>query len=228
MSSTATFGGFGRLEGRTPGWFLRVGFAVCIVIGVAVVIRRLVALSTPPNPALPPRLANLDAAFAVHATLTYFHILCALLFVLLLPFLFLRRTRDSVPLERAVFGLGLVVGLSAYAMSRHAVGGWVERSAVLVFNTLFLFSLMRAYRYARAGDRAHKQRWMLRAIAILLGIGTTRPVMGVFFATAPLTHLTPAQFFGIAFWIGFSVNTVAIELWLRSSRQAPAQERSLV
>ena len=228
MSSTATFGGFGRLEGRTPGWLLRGAFGVCIVIGVAVVIRRLVALSTPPNPALPPQLAQLDAFFAGHATLTYFHILCALLFVLLLPFLFLRRTRDSVPLERAVFGLGLVVGLSAYAMSRHAVGGWVERSAVLAFNTLFLFSLMRAYLYARAGDRAHKQRWMVRAIAILLGIATTRPVMGVFFATAPLTHLMPAQFFGIAFWIGFSVNTVAIELWLRSGRQAPAQERSLV
>ena len=57
---------------------------------------------------------------------------------------------------------------------------------------------------------------MLRAIAILLGIATTRPVMGVFFATSRLTHLTPAQFFGIAFWIGFSLNTVLIELWLRT------------
>ncbi len=53
-------------------------------------------------------------------------------------------------------------------------------------------------------------RWMLRAVAILLGIATTRPVMGVFFATSRLTHLEPAQFFGIAFWIGFSINTIAI------------------
>jgi hypothetical protein len=57
---------------------------------------------------------------------------------------------------------------------------------------------------------------MLRAIAILLGIATTRPVMGIFFATAPLTHLAPSQFFGIAFWIGFSLNTLVIELWLRA------------
>jgi uncharacterized membrane protein YsdA (DUF1294 family) len=203
-------------------------FAVCTVIGVAVAVRRIVALSTPPNPALPPQMAGLDAAFAAHAMLTYLHILCALLFVLLLPFLFLRRTRDSVLLERAVFGLGLAVGVSAYAMSRHAVGGWVERSAVLLFNTLFLFALLRAFLYARAGDRARKQRWMLRAIAILLGIATTRPVMGVFFATASRTHLTPAQFFGIAFWIGFSVNTLAIELWLRSGKRTRARERSLV
>ena len=59
-------------------------------------------------------------------------------------------------------------------------------------------------------------RWMLRAVGILLGIATTRPVMGVFFATSRLTHLEPKQFFGIAFWIGFSINTIAIELWLRS------------
>ena len=57
---------------------------------------------------------------------------------------------------------------------------------------------------------------MLRAIAILLGIATTRPVMGVFFATSRLTHLTPQQFFGIAFWIGWSLNIVVMELWLRT------------
>jgi hypothetical protein len=57
---------------------------------------------------------------------------------------------------------------------------------------------------------------MLRAIAILLGVATTRPVMGVFFATSRLTHLSPQQFFGIAFWIGWSLNTVVMELWLRT------------
>ena len=67
----------------------------------------------------------------------------------------------------------------------------------------------------RRGEAAAKKRWMLRAVAILLGIGSTRPVMGVFFATSRLTHLG-AGFFGVAFWIGFSINTVAIELWLRS------------
>jgi hypothetical protein len=44
--------------------------------------------------------------------------------------------------------------------------------------------------------------------------------MGIFFATSALTHLTPQQFFGIAFWIGFSLNTLAIELWLRKSTYA--------
>jgi hypothetical protein len=40
--------------------------------------------------------------------------------------------------------------------------------------------------------------------------------MGIFFATSKVTHLLPRQFFGVAFWIGFSINTLIVELWLRS------------
>jgi hypothetical protein len=205
---------------------LKIGFWLCMVIAVAVVLRRLIALSTPTSTKAPPQLASLDAYFTAHATLTYAHILCALVFVLLLPLLFWRRTRNSAALERAIFPLGIVVGITAYAMSAHAVGGWLERAAVLFFNTLFLFALYRAWSFTRSGDRMQQQRWMLRAIAILLGIATTRPVMGVFFATSLLTHLTPHQFFGIAFWIGFSINTLVIELWLRNRNLSLVQERN--
>jgi hypothetical protein len=47
-------------------------------------------------------------------------------------------------------------------------------------------------------------------VVVALGIATTRPVMGVFFATRRLTHLSVSQFFGIAFWIGFSINTAVV------------------
>lgn len=195
---------------------LRIGFWFCMVIAVAVVIRRVVALSTPPSASAPPQLAGLDAWFTSHAALTYVHILCALAFVLLLPLLFWSRTRGSRTVQRAVYPLGLIVGLTAYGMSVFAVGGWLERFAVLFFNTLFLFALYCAFAFDRAGDRRQKQRWLLRAIAVLLGIATVRPVMGIFFATSPLTHLMPQQFFGIAFWIGWSINTLVMELWLRT------------
>ena len=118
---------------------------------------------------------------------------------------------------------GLVVGVTAYAMSKYSVGGWVERSAVLFFNSLFLFSLFRSWRLDR--DPALALRWMTRAIAILLGIATTRPVMGIFFATSRITGLSPKQFFGIAFWIGFSINTLIIEFWLRSQEGKSQIER---
>jgi hypothetical protein len=78
----------------------------------------------------------------------------------------------------------------------------------------------------RHGDDEHRQRWKLRAIAILLGIATTRPVMGIFFATSRWTGLKPQQFFGIAFWIGFSINTVVIELWLRNRSLSAERNRA--
>jgi Predicted membrane protein (DUF2306) len=202
-------------EQTRPALILRIGFWACTAIAVAVVIRRVLALINPPNSA-PPQLAALDAVFASHATLTLAHILPALAFVLIAPLVVFRRPANATWPERLIFPIGLVVGLTAYAMSIFPVGGWVERSAVLFFNSLFLFELFRAWRYMLRGDSQQARRRMLRAIVVLLGIATTRPVMGVFFATSPLTHLTPSQFFGWAFWIGFSINTLAIEFWLRS------------
>jgi len=196
-----------------PYW-LRIGFWVCIAIAIAVVLRRLVALVHPQQSG-PPQLAGLDRVFASHAGLTLAHILPAMAFVILVPVVLLRWSKAAW-LEQALFILGVVVGVTAYGMSAYAVGGWVERSAVLFFNSLFLFSLLRAYWHLRRGALLQERRWLIRAIGILLGIATTRPVMGVFFATSRLTHLEPRQFFGIAFWIGFSINTIAVELWLRS------------
>jgi len=186
------------------------------VIAAAVVLRRVFALAYP-SPSAPPQLAALDAVFASHPALTLTHILPALAFVVLAPFVYIRHFAGTKWPRRLLFPLGAVVSVTAYAMSVDAVGGWVERSAVLLFNSLFLFSLFRAYRHMRRGETLLELRWMTRAIGILLGIATTRPVMGIFFATSRLTHLEPQQFFGIAFWIGFSINTVIIELWLRSS-----------
>lgn len=158
----------------------------------------------------------MDAAFASHAGLTLAHIIPAMAFVLVTPFLFLGRFAGSGWPRRLIYLLGAVVGVTAYAMSRYSIGGWTERSAVLLFNSLFLICLLRALWMRRSGDTFLERQWLTRAIGILLGIATTRPVMGVFFATSRFTHLAPSQFFGIAFWIGFSLNTVAVELWLRS------------
>ena len=207
-------------EPSFPLW-LRIGFWICIVIAVTVVLRRMIALANPP-PSAPPQLAALDEVFALHATLTLAHIVPALAFVVVVPFLYIRRNTQWA--QKVLFPLGLIVGLTAYAMSAYAVGGWVERSAVLFFNSLFLFSLVRAWR--ERGNPQLKMQWLTRAIAVLLGIATTRPVMGIFFATSRLTHLEPKQFFGIAFWIGFSINTVIVELWFRSSSRFRSHRRT--
>lgn len=202
-----------------PLW-LRVGFWGCVLIAVAAVIRRVLVIAYPPHFA-PPQTATLDKWFGSHAALTLTHIIPALLFVLVTPFLVFRKSNEISWLDYALLLLGVVIGGTAYGMSRYSVGGWIERSAVLVFNTFFLYSLLRAYLYLRSGELVLKRRWLLRAIAILLGIAVTRPVMGIFFATSPLTHLQPSHFFGIAFWIGFSTSTLVGEFWLRRTSGVP-------
>jgi hypothetical protein len=180
------------------------------------VLRRLYALVSEPASNAPPQLAAFDKVFASHAVLTLAHILPALLFVLLVPVIVFRALSRPSWIGRIFYPLGAIVGFTAYAMTAFSIGGWTERSAVLLFDSLFLFSLTRAWNFHRRRDIALERHWQLRAIAILLGIATTRPVMGIFFATARLTHLVPQQFFGIAFWIGFSINLLAFELWIRS------------
>jgi hypothetical protein len=207
------------------GW-IRAGFWISTFISVAVVVRRLVAFVNPSQSG-PPQMLQLDAAFRSHELLTLLHIVPALLFVVVTPFVLLRQDGQHDLLERSMYPLGLIVAVTAYAMSTFAVGGWVERSAVFVFNTLFLYNLARAFEYRRANDRARKRTSLLRSVAVLLGIATARPVMGVFFATSRLTHLTPQQFFGYAFWVGFSINTIAVEVWLRS-RQGHSPNHSRI
>lgn len=199
-------------------WLL-LAFWASVAISIAVVVRRLIALLRPSGGG-PPQMAALDAAFSSHEALTLAHIVPAGIFVIFAAAVLLRRPGREW-LERLFFLFGAVTAVTAYAMNRFAIGGWIERSAVLVFNTWFLFSLGRGYLLRLRGDEAMQRIWMTRAVGVLLGIATTRPVMGVFFATSSFTHLGPNQFFGIAFWIGFSINTIAVELWLRSRDATP-------
>jgi hypothetical protein len=214
QNSTPTIKGSGA-----PRWLI-ICFWICTVIAVAAPARRFIALVRPSGTGS--LMSGLDATFASRTTLTLAHIIPATAFVVLAPFVLFRASGKG-RLERVLLLLGVIVGLTAYAMSMDAIGGWAERTAVLFFNSLFLFSLGRAFMYGQAGAHKQKRRWLTRAIGILLGIATTRPVMGVFFATSRFTHLEPKQFFGYAFWIGFSVNTLVVEMWLRAGNHVTDQ-----
>jgi uncharacterized membrane protein YsdA (DUF1294 family) len=186
-------------------------------------VRRLLELIHPSSSA-PAQMVEINATFSSHAVLTAAHIIPAAIFVILSIIVLLRRTRSRL-VEKLFFLFGVITGVTAYAMNFYAIGGWIEQSAVLVFDTWFLFALTRAYLYGLRKEPGRKRDWTTRAVGILLGIATTRPVMGVFFATSPLTHLGPKQFFGIAFWIGFSINAITIELWLHSKQRAALLSR---
>lgn len=193
-------------------------FLLLCLIAAAAALRRIVALLAPSPSA--PQTAALDADFAGRAALTFAHIVPALLFILLLPFWFMQSLRRNPQLLRyltlVLFVLGAIIGITAIPMSFHPVGGINESSASVLYDSLFLFSLARSAWLFFQGRLQLHRTWMMRAIAVLLGIATTRPVMGIFFATQRLTHLELRQFFGTAFWIGFTTTYIAGEAYLRS------------
>jgi len=176
---------------------------------------------------------GLDAGFARHETLTIIHIIPGLLFMLLAPLQFVKRIRVRRPalhrwIGRTVVGLGMVIGGSALVMSpQMAIGGPTETAATTLFGCVFLFAMIRGFIYIRRGNRRLHREWMIRAFAIGMAVATIRPIVGVFFATSRLTHLTPHDFFGVAFWLGFTIQFLIAEMWIRYTRShGPARGMS--
>jgi uncharacterized membrane protein len=183
------------------------------LIMIAVATRRLLHLSRP--------AMDFEAAFARHPVLTLAHILPGILFVALGPFQFmagLRRRRPALHrwMGRVFLADSFLIGVTALVMSpQMAIGGPLESAATFFFGVLFLASLGRAFAAIRARRIAEHRRWMIRAYAIGLGVAAVRPIVGVFFATSRITHLSPHDFFGIAFWLGFTLSLAAAETWIR-------------
>ena len=102
-----------------------------------------------------------------------------------------------------------------------AIGGVNQAAATTLFSILFLFALTKAFWHVRHREIRLHREWMIRAFAIGLAVATIRPIIGIFFATSPLSGLTPHEFFGIAFWIGFVLHLIAAEAWIHLTAPPP-------
>ena len=204
------------------------------VIGVAVALRRIVHLwpiltrgYVPVVTTSNPRTAQfvaLDDIFARHPILTSVHIVPGLLFMLLGPLQFsstirARHLRWHRWSGRVFMGCGLIIGSSALVMSftMKSIGGVNQAAATILFGAFFLYALCKAFCHIRRHEIALHRQWMIRAFSIGLAVATIRPIVGMFFATSPLTGLTPYEFFGTAFWIGFVLHLIAAETWIHAT-----------
>jgi hypothetical protein len=202
-----------------------------VLIGIAIVYRRLVFINTLNTPGgfvagvTKTRSPVPDEGFAAHPLLTLIHIIPGLLFMLLAPLQFVKRLRTSYPKIHRVTGYivlacGLIIGSTALIMGfTMAIGGITETLAIALYGTGFLFSLTKAYLYIIKREIALHREWMIRAVAIGLAVSTTRPIVGVFFASSRFTGLTVQQFFGVAFWIAFTLHVIVAEIWIRRTRK---------
>jgi hypothetical protein len=112
-----------------------------------------------------------------------------------------------------------VIGISALPLSVHPLGGVVEGIATLFFGFFFLLSLSKSWWHIWNGRAEFYREWVTRMVAIALGVAATRPscddLMGLFFATRPLTGL----FATAVFWAS-NVDRVHFDL---SRGQGPDQ-----
>jgi hypothetical protein len=196
----------------TTVWILTI---LLVGIGLAAAARRSYLLIAPPV-----RLQTapaFDAGFAAHPSLTLVHILPGALFFVLMPLQFVKRIRARHLRwhrwsGRVLVVLGCIVGISALVMSyTTSIGGANETAATTLFAILFLVFLSLGFWNIRRRRIAVHRVWMIRAFGVALGISTTRPIVGAFFATR---RLAPHEFFGIAFWLGFTLTLLAAEAWI--------------
>jgi len=224
-----------RITFMGPRSLIRLLWTAVIFLGfiaVAVIFRRAAVLLPvlahgyhsklpPANPVLA-QFAGLDDIFARHALLTMIHIVPGLLFVTLGPLQFnanlrARHLRWHRVSGRVYLAAAYTIGVSALIMSfaMPAVGGLNQAAATTFFSIFFLFGLSKAFWHVLHREIASHREWMIRAFSIGLAVATIRPIVGIFFATSRLSGLTPREFFGIAFWIGFVLHLIVAEAWIR-------------
>jgi uncharacterized membrane protein len=227
----------GRPEATSPNRtlvrFVWIALIFLAFIGLAVATRRAIvlfkpgALSSPRNPA-----ADLDAHFASERMLVLTHILPAMLFMILGPLQFARGLRSHYPQMhrwsgRIFLAASAAVGITGLGLAYgKTIGGMDEKAAIVLFGTFFLISLGRALRHALRREFAQHREWMIRGYAIGLAVATIRPIIGFFFAAAVIRGRAPDphQFFGTAFWIGFTLQAVAAEIWINYTRPTAAAQ----
>jgi len=207
--------------------FVWIGAIALAVIGVAAATRRALVLFWPGVFAgkYPPAAA-MDTGFSRHMALTLVHIVPGVLFLVLallqfVPGIRAKHLRVHRWLGRILVVSGLVIGISSLVMSYTMnIGGANETAATTLFGILFLFCLIKAYGHIRRKEVERHREWMIRAFAIGLGVATTRPIVGLFFA---FRKLTPHEFFGIAFWLGFTLTFFTAEAWIDYTREHVSQ-----
>jgi hypothetical protein len=193
-----------------------------VAIGLLAVARRTYVLLVAPPVKAFAGAAAMDAGFAKERALTLFHILPAALFMVLMPLQFVGRIRERWIgwhrwSGRLLVVLGLIVGPSALALSYSTpIGGANETAATTLFAILFLIFLCLGYWNIRHRRVAQHREWMIRAFGVALGVATTRPIVGIFFAAR---RLSPHEFFGTAFWLGFTLTLLGAEVWIHVSRE---------
>lgn len=210
-----------QTSGRLRALQVAVLALIAIVLGFAahrlVVDVPHIAAGTVPD-------ADIDRAYVAQPWLAYLHIAPGILYLVGAPLQLAYRFRSRhYPVHRRLGRVLLVCGLisGVFALifgGRFAFGGVGEAVATVAFGAWFLACLLLAFRAIRRRDVVQHRRWMIRAFAIGVAVGTIRIWIGLFSATG-LLDLRDS--FAVAFWLAFLIHAAVAEWWIRATPHPP-------
>lgn len=163
-----------------------------------------------------PEPDSFEYRYVVNAVVGHGHILTGCVFLLCAPFQLSRRFRTRhYPVHRLMgrvaVGAGVTTGVLAVAVGvAFPFGGVGESAAAVVFGCWFVAALVTAFLAIRRRDVVRHRRWMIRAVAAGLAVGSIRVWVGLLtLAGVPLEDT-----FDPAFWIAFVTHVAAAEVYL--------------
>ena len=168
-------------------------------------------------------VARFDRRFALHPVATAIHIVSGGMFLVLVPLQLSRRFRTRHRalhrvIGRVALGAGCAMVLTAiYFGLLMPFAGTAEAITMALVSTWYVFATVRAVLAIRNGDVDRHREWMLRAIAVPLGVSVIR-IAGLVLELALVERgLGPELMFQLAIWSGWLSSIGAMEVWIRSA-----------
>jgi uncharacterized membrane protein len=168
-----------------------------------------------------PEPEDFESRYVAHPWLAYVHMTPGVLYLLGAPLQLSQRIRTQHytlhrRLGRVLVPAGLLSVIFAISFGlQFAWGGMGEGIATAVFGCWFLICLVLAFRAIRRDDVVNHRRWMIRAFAAGVAVGTIRIWVGLLIASGLLDF---HDSFAAAFWIALSLHVLAGEWWIRTTQ----------
>jgi uncharacterized membrane protein len=220
-----------RNEGAAgpPGWAM---WATLVLLGLITVVSAGIRVAEDWPAIAAGTRADEDSyeyRYVTHPVLAYLHILPGIAYLLGAPLQLSRRFRERHftvhrRLGRVLVPAGILAGIFAIAFGAfYSFGGWRQAVAAVVFGTYFVTALVLAFRAIRRGDVTRHRRWMIRAFAVGLAVGTIRIWIGLFTVFGMSLQMS----FAAAFWVSLPLHALAAEIYLsrRPHAYPPARPR---
>ncbi len=182
-----------------------------------------------PSPGFQPP-ADFNPRYYEHPYLTLTHVVCGILFMVLGPLQFVAAIRNRwIGFHRwcgRVFLIASLIGVLtalAFVAVLPVFGSFSSSVAVFLASVVFLISIVQGYRHIRRFEIAEHREWMIRALAIGLGISTFRVLIPILIG---LFGVSFTEAWDTVAWLGFVINISVAEAWIHVTRGSTNIRRS--